>query len=153
MIKLYLFQFILISVRVWHGHGSAQPSIYLSSFHAAADMLSPSSSSTSMTSSSQTWKLLEAWTAHFLNQTDKVEEPKRYGLLRIKIVDNGCINHQKRTELMPFFLNLRFIKAISFPQSPHFASNILRFCGEPDKLMKMLPEPNNTILMSASSII
>ena len=33
------------------------------------------------------------------------------------------------------------------PQSPQFAINILRFYEELDKLTKMLPEPNNTILM------
>ena len=50
--------------------------------------------------------------------------------------------------LTPFFINLVLIEAKLFPQSPQFASNILRF-GE-DKLTKMLLEPNNTtILMSA----
>ena len=69
--------------------------------------------------------------------------------LELKIVDNASINHQKRVLLMPFFINLLLIEAKLFPQSPEFASNILRFGEEPDKLTKMLPEPNNTILMSA----
>lgn len=47
-----------------------------------------------------------------------------------------------------FLINLLLIDAKLFPQSPQFASNILRFGEEPGKLMKMLPEPNNTILMS-----
>ena len=34
------------------------------------------------------------------------------------------------------------------PQSPKSASNIPRFGEELDKLTKMLPEPNNKILMS-----
>ena len=32
----------------------------------------------------QTWELLEARAARFRNQTDKIEEPKRYDLLRMK---------------------------------------------------------------------
>ena len=70
----------------------------------------------------------------------------------LKIADNACINHQKRTLLTPFFINLLLIEAKSFPQCPKFASNFLRFCEEPIKLMKMLPEHNNTILMSVCSI-
>ena len=41
------------------------------------------------------------------------------------------------------------IEAELLPQGPQFASNIPRFGEEPEKLMKMLPEPDNTILMSA----
>ena len=33
-------------------------------------------------------------------------------------------------------------------QSPQFVSNIPRLCEEPEKLTKMLQEPENTILMS-----
>ena len=68
--------------------------------------------------------------------------------LELKIVDNACINYQKRTLLMPFFINLLMIEAKLFPQSPYFASNVLRFGEEQDKLTKLLPESNNTILMS-----
>ena len=68
--------------------------------------------------------------------------------LELKIVDNACINYQKRTLLMPFFINLLMIEAKLFPQGPYFASNILRFGEEPDKLTRMLPEPTNAILMS-----
>ena len=49
---------------------------------------------------------------------------------------------------MPFFINLLLIEAKLLPQSSYFASNIFRFGEEPDKFTKMLPEPNNTILMS-----
>ena len=45
------------------------------------------------------------------------------------------------TLLMTFFINLMLIEAKLFPQSPYFASNILRFVEEPDKVTKMLPEP------------
>ena len=41
------------------------------------------------------------------------------------------------------------IEAELLPQGPQFASNIPRFGEEPEKLTKMLPEPDNTILMSA----
>ena len=47
------------------------------------------------------------------------------------------------------FLNLLLIEAKLFPQSPYLASNILRFGEELDKLTKMIPEPNNKIVMSA----
>ena len=40
------------------------------------------------------------------------------------------------------------IEAELLPQGPQFASNIPRFGEEPEKLTKMLPEPDNTILMS-----
>ena len=40
------------------------------------------------------------------------------------------------------------IEAELMPQGPQFASNIPRFGEEPEKLTKMLPEPDNTILMS-----
>ena len=40
------------------------------------------------------------------------------------------------------------IEAELLPQGPQFASNIPRFGEEPEKLMKMLPEPDDTILMS-----
>ena len=66
----------------------------------------------------------------------------------LRIVDNICINHQKRTLLTPFFIVSLLNEAKLFPQSPKFASNILRFGEEPGKLMKMLSEPNNTILLS-----
>ena len=69
--------------------------------------------------------------------------------LELRIVDNACVNHPNGTYLTTFFINLLFIEAKLFPQSPNFASNILRFGEEPDKFMKMFPEPNNTILMSA----
>ena len=78
----------------------------------------------------------------------KLRNQRDMAYLELKIVDNACINYQKRTLLMPFFINLLMIEAKLFPQSPYFASNILRFGEEPDKLTKMLPEPNNTILMS-----
>ena len=64
------------------------------------------------------------------------------------MIDKACINHQKRTLLTPFLINLLYIDAKLFPQSPLFASYILRFGEELDKLTKMLPEPNNIILMS-----
>ena len=64
------------------------------------------------------------------------------------MVDTALIIHQKRTFLMQFFINLLLIEAILFPQNPECASNSFRFGEEPDKLTKMLPEPNNTILMS-----
>ena len=35
---------------------------------------------------------------------------------------------------------------------PGFASNIPKFGEEPEKLTKMLPEPNNTILMSGQIV-
>ena len=41
------------------------------------------------------------------------------------------------------------IEAELMPQGPQSASDIPRFGEEPEKLMKMLPEPDNTILMSA----
>ena len=59
---------------------------------------------------------MEASAARFRNQTFKVEEPKRCGLLRIKIVYNACINHLKRTLLTAFFINVLLIKVKSFPQ-------------------------------------
>ena len=68
--------------------------------------------------------------------------------LELKIVYNASINHQKRVLLMEFFINLLLIESKLLPQSSQFASNILKFGEEPDKLTKMLPEPNNTILMS-----
>ena len=40
------------------------------------------------------------------------------------------------------------IEAELLPQGPQFASNIPRFGEEPENLTKMLPEPDNTILMS-----
>ena len=43
------------------------------------------------------------------------------------------------------------IEAELLPQGPQFASNILRFGEELEKLMKMLPEPDDTILMSVAS--
>ena len=49
---------------------------------------------------------------------------------------------------MCFFIIIMLIEAEFLPQGPQFASNIPRFGEEPDKLTKMLPEPNNTILMS-----
>ena len=42
------------------------------------------------------------------------------------------------------------IEAELLPQGPQFASNIPRFGEEPEKLTKMLPEPDNTILMSGN---
>ena len=39
------------------------------------------------------------------------------------------------------------IEAELLPQGPQFASNI-RFSEEPENITKMLPEPDNTILMS-----
>ena len=68
--------------------------------------------------------------------------------LELRIVDNACINHPNGTLLTTFFINLLLIKAKLFPLSPKFASNILRFGEEPDDFTKMLPEPDNTILMS-----
>ena len=38
------------------------------------------------------------------------------------------------------------------PQGLQFASNTPRFGEEPEKLMKMLSEPDNTILMSDTTI-
>ena len=40
------------------------------------------------------------------------------------------------------------IEAELLRQGPQFASNIPRFGEEPEKLTKMLPEPDNTILIS-----
>ena len=40
------------------------------------------------------------------------------------------------------------IEAELLPQGPQFASNIPRFGEESDKLTKMLPEANNTIIWS-----
>ena len=68
--------------------------------------------------------------------------------LELKIEDNSCRNLQKRALLMPFVINFLLIMAELFPQSSYFASNILRFGEGPEKLTKMLPEPNNSILMS-----
>ena len=72
--------------------------------------------------------------------------------LELKIVDNASINHHERALFMPFFINLMMIEVKLFSQSRYFASSILRFGEEPDKLTKMLPEPNNTIFMSDCGI-
>ena len=50
--------------------------------------------------------------------------------------------------LTPVQFNL--VEAKLLPQSQQFASNFPRFSEELDKLMKMLPEPNDTILMSVT---
>ena len=62
--------------------------------------------------------MLEARLARFRNQTDKVEVPKRYGILRFRLVDKACINHKKRTLLAPSLINLLLIEAKLFPQTP-----------------------------------
>ena len=54
---------------------------------------------------------------------------------------------------MPFFINLLLIEAKLLPQSSYFASNIFRFGEEPDKFTKMLPELNDTILMSDLKLV
>ena len=38
--------------------------------------------------------------------------------LEFKIVDDVCMNHQKRILLLPFFINILLIEAKLFPQSP-----------------------------------
>ena len=50
--------------------------------------------------------MLEAWAARFQNQTDKVDY---MAYLEFKIVGNACINHQKKTLLTPFLINLLLI--------------------------------------------
>ena len=62
--------------------------------------------------------------------------------LELKMVDNSCISHQKKSLVNTIFHqftvdwgNIIFSKFI--------------FGEEPEKLTKMLPEPKNTILMSA----
>ena len=67
--------------------------------------------------------------------------------LEYKEINNACINHQKRALLTPFFINLLLIEVKLFPQSSKFGSNILMFGEESDKLKKMHPEPNRTILI------
>ena len=52
---------------------------------------------------------------------------KDMAYLELWIVDNACINHQKRSLLRLFLINLLLIETKLFPQSPYFDSNILRF--------------------------
>ena len=49
------------------------------------------------------------------------------------------------------FCQFILIEEVLLTQSPQFASNIPRFGEELDKLTKMLPEANSTILMSGHS--
>ena len=71
----------------------------------------------------------------------KFRSQRDMAYLGLKIVDNTCINYQKRTLLTPFFIVSLLIEAKLFPQCPKFASNIFRFGEEPDMLTKMLPNP------------
>jgi len=41
-----------------------------------------------------------------LQEPDKIEEPKIYCLLELRIIGYTCINHQKRTLLTTFFIRL-----------------------------------------------
>ena len=47
----------------------------------------------------------------------KLRTQRDIAYLELKMVDNALLIHQKRTFLMPFFINLLLIEAILFPQS------------------------------------
>ena len=66
-------------------------------------------------SSGADMKIVGSMAARFQNQTDKVDERKRYGLLRIKDSRYLLNKSPKRTLLTPFSINLVLIEAISFP--------------------------------------